>query len=319
MINKYHQLTHDERYSITALLRHGWTQAEIAAELGRARSTISRELRRNVTRHDGHYRAEKAQQYSVARRRRERRRSWFSAGQMAEVDALLKKKWSPEQVSWALKERGVCSISHETIYRHVLRNKKAGGTLYTHMRIMSKKVRKRYAGKDSRGVLAGKRHITERPIEAEKRLQVGHWEGDTVIGRDKHACVLTLVDRLSGFAIIKKLTARTAAQATQATATAIAQQAGKIRTITFDNGTEFHSYAQLERDFPVTCYFATPYHSWERGSNENLNGLIRQYLPRGTCLKRLTQKECDYIANELNTRPRKRHGFKTPLEIYHGS
>jgi IS30 family transposase len=168
-------------------------------------------------------------------------------------------------------------------------------------------------------VLAGKRHITERPIEAEKRLQIGHWEGDTVIGRDKHACVLTLVDRRSGYAVIKKLKARTAAQATQATATAIAEQAGKFSTITFDNGTEFHSYAQLERDFPVTCYFATPYHSWERGSNENLNGLIRQYLPRGTCLKRLTQKECDYIANELNTRPRKRHGFKTPAEIYHAS
>jgi len=319
MINKYHQLTHEERYSITALLRHGWTQAAIAMELGRSRSTISRELRRNVTHHDGRYRAERAQQYSTARRRRERRRSWFSADQLAEVEALLKKKWSPEQVSAVLKARGVCSISHETIYRHVLRNKKAGGTLYTHMRIMSKKVRKRYNAKDSRGVLAGKRHITERPIEAEKRLQVGHWEGDTVIGRDKHACVLTLVDRLSGFAVIKKLTARTAAQATQAAATAITQQPGKFSTITFDNGTEFHSYAQLERDFPVTCYFATPYHSWERGSNENLNGLIRQYLPRGTCLKRLTQKECDYIANELNTRPRKRHGFKTPLEIYHGS
>lgn len=319
MINKYHQLTHEERYSITTLLRHGSTQAEVARELGRSRSTISRELRRNVTHHDGRYRAEKAQQYSVARRRRERRRSWFSTEQMAQVEVLLKKKWSPEQVSWALKERGVCSISHETIYRHVLRNKKAGGTLYTHMRIMSKKVRKRYACKDSRGVLAGKRHITERPIEAERRLQVGHWEGDTVIGRDKHACVLTLVDRLSGFAVIKKLTARTAAQATQAAAQAFSEHAGKVSTITFDNGTEFHSYAQLERDFPVTCYFATPYHSWERGSNENLNGLIRQYLPRGTCLKRLTQKECDYIANELNTRPRKRHGFKTPLEIYHGS
>ena len=144
MISKYHQLTHEERYSITGLLRIGRTQAEIAVELGRSRSTINRELRRNVTRHDGHYRAEKAQQYSTARRRRERRRSWFSAGQIAEVEALLKKKWSPEQVSATLKERGVCSISHETIYRHVLRNKKAGGTLYTHMRIMSKKVRKRY-------------------------------------------------------------------------------------------------------------------------------------------------------------------------------
>lgn len=319
MKSKYHQLTHEERYSITALLRMGRTQAQIAAELGRARSTISRELKRNVTHHDGRYRADKAQQYATARRRRERRRSWFSDDQIAEVDALLRKKWSPEQVSAILKRRGICSISHETIYRHVLRDKKAGGTLFANMRIMSKKVRKRYNGKDSRGVLAGKRHITERPIEAEMRLQVGHWEGDTVIGRDKHACVLTLVDRLSGFAIIKKLTARTATQATRAAAKAFSEHPGKVSTITFDNGTEFHSYAQLERDFPVTCYFATPYHSWERGSNENLNGLIRQYLPRGTCLKRLTQKECDYIANELNTRPRKRHDFKTPAEIYHGS
>ena len=184
---------------------------------------------------------------------------------------------------------------------------------------MSKKFRKRYNSKDSRGILSGKRHISERPIEAEKRLQVGHWEGDTVMGSDKHACVLTMVDRLSGYAIIKKLKARTSAQATQAAACAISEQDGKISTITFDNGTEFHGYAQLERAFPVTCYFATPYHSWERGSNENLNGLIRQYLPKGTCLKRLTQKECDYIAHELNTRPRKRHGFKTPSEIYHAS
>lgn len=319
MINKYHQLTHDERYSITALLRHGWTQAAIARELGRARSTISRELRRNITRHDGRYRAEKAQQYTMARRRRERRKSWFSPEQLAEVEKRLKKKWSPEQVSAVLKQQGICSISHETIYRHILRDKKAGGKLYTHMRIMSKKVRKRYNGKDSRGILAGKRHITERPLEAEQRLQVGHWEGDTVMGRDKRACILTMVERRSGFAVIKKLTSRTAVQATQAAAAVIAQHASKISTITFDNGTEFHSYAQLERDFPVTCYFATPYHSWERGSNENLNGLIRQYLPRGLCLKSLTQKECDRIAYELNTRPRKRHGFKTPEEIYHGS
>jgi IS30 family transposase len=319
MISKYHQLTQEERYSITALLRIGRTQAEIAAELGRSRSTISRELRRNVTRHDGFYRAEKAQQYTRARRRRERRGLRHTAEQMAKVEALLRKKWSPEQASAILKRDGVCSISHETIYQHVLRDKKAGGKLYTHMRIMSKKFRKRYNSKDSRGILAGKRHISERPIEAEKRLQVGHLEGDTVMGSDKHACVLTMVDRLSGYAIIKKLKSRTVEQAMQAAACAISEQAGKVKTITFDNGTEFHGYAQLERDFPVTCYFATPYHSWERGSNENLNGLIRQYLPRGTCLKRLTQKECDYIAHELNTRPRKRHGFKTPLEIYHAS
>ena len=184
---------------------------------------------------------------------------------------------------------------------------------------MSKKVRKRYNGKDSRGVLKGKRHISERPADVEARLQIGHWEGDTVIGSDKHACVLTLVERRSGFAVIKKLTARTADQATWAAAHAIAEHRDKIRTLTFDNGSEFHSYKVLEGVFPVKCYFATPYHSWERGSNENLNGLLRQYLPRGTCMKSLTQKQCDWIANELNTRPRKRHGYKTPLEVYHAS
>ena len=140
-----------------------------------------------------------------------------------------------------------------------------------------------------------------------------------MIGSDKHACVLTLVERCSGFAVIKKLTARTADQATWAAAHAIAEHREKIRTLTFDNGTEFHSYKVLEGVFPVKCYFATPYHSWERGSNENLNGLLRQYLPRGTCMKSLTQKQCDWIANELNTRPRKRHEYKTPSEIYHAS
>lgn len=318
-MNKYHQLTEEERYSITALLRLGRTQAEIAEELGRAPSTISRELRRNVTRHDGHYRAAKAQQYSQARRRRARRTSWFSAEAWAQVEARLKQKWSPEQISATLADEGVVRISHETIYRHVLKNKKTGGKLYTHMRIMAKKVRKRYNSKDSRGVLPGKRHITERPEEVEKRLSVGHWEGDTVIGRDKRACILTLVERRSGYAVIRKLSARTAAQATQAAIGALAEHGEKVSTITFDNGTEFHSYKQIEERFPVTCYFATPYHSWERGSNENLNGLIRQYLPKGTCMKRLTQKKCDEIAYELNTRPRKRHGFKTPMEIYHAS
>lgn len=319
MKTKYHQLTQEERYSITALLRTGCSRSEIADELGRDRSTIHRELKRNATRHDGDYRAAKAQQYSVARRRRERRGPHFSTEQMGEVDALLKKKWSPEQVSAVLKQQGVFSISHETIYRHILKDKKGGGRLYTHMRIMSKKVRKRYKGKDSRGVLKGKRHISERPAAAETRLQIGHWEGDTVIGSDKHACVLTLVERRSGFAVIKKLTARTADQATWAAAHAIAEHRDKIRTLTFDNGSEFHSYKVLEGVFPVKCYFATPYHSWERGSNENLNGLLRQYLPRGTCMRSLTQKQCDWIAKELNTRPRKRHGYKTPLEVYHAS
>lgn len=317
-MNKYHQLTQEERYSITALLRTGCNQTQLAAAIGRSKSTISRELRRNATHHDGRYRVEKAQEYCMGRRRKTRRKPQFSAEDFAKVDALLQKKWSPEQVSAVLKAQGVLSISHETIYRHILKNKKAGGKLYTHMRIMPKRRRKRYNSKDSRGILSGKRHITERPLEAEQRQSIGHWEGDTVMGKDQRACILTLVERRSGFAVIRKLTSRTAEQANQGTADALMQHQGRMRTITFDNGTEFHSYKKIEEQFPVTCYFATPYHSWERGSNENLNGLIRQYLPKGTCMKNLTQHECDQIAFELNTRPRKRHGFKTPAEVYHG-
>jgi IS30 family transposase len=284
-MSNYHQLTEEERYRITALLRIGSKQAEIARELGRAPSTISRELRRNATHHDGHYRAQKAQQYSQARRRRSRRNSWFSPEQWAAVERLLQQKFSPEQVCATLKQRGVVSISHETIYRRILQDKKHGGKLYTHMRIMAKKVRKRYNSKDSRGVLPGKRHISERPQEIEQRQSIGHWEADTVIGRDQRACILTLVERRSGYAFIRKLTARTAEQANQALASALREQGQKMSTITFDNGTEFHSYKEIEARYPVICYFATPYHSWERGSNENLNGLIRQYLPKGTCMR----------------------------------
>jgi transposase, IS30 family len=319
-MSKYHQLTQDERYSITAQLRSGHSQADIARALGRSPSTISRELSRNVTHHDGKYRAAKAQQYSTARRRRCRRGPHFSTAQWEHVVSLIQKKWSPEQVADHICSLGEWSISHETIYRHILKDKATGGTLFRHLRIMPKNRRKRYNTKDSRGILAGKRHISERPPEVSSRQQQGHWEGDTVIGKDKHHCVLTLVERSSGYAIIKKLHARTAAAVVAAASKAIREQgAARFRTITFDNGTEFHSYKVLEDRFPVVCYFATPYHSWERGTNENFNGLFRQYVPKGTCMKSLTQSQCDIIVDELNSRPRKRYAFKTPQDIYNRS
>lgn len=318
-MNKYHQLTRTERYNITALMRAGLSQAEVAREMGRSPSTISRELRRNRTTHDGHYRAEKAHKYASARRRRARRRSWYSKEQWQQVEGWLRQKWSPEQISGTLRASGTWQISHEAIYRYILRDKRAGGTLYKCLRIMPKLRRKRYNSKDSRGVLPGKRHISERDEAIESRLQFGHWEGDTVIGQDKHHCILTLLERKTGYAIIKKLSARTAAQVTQAISLALTEQRGRFHTLTLDNGTEFHSYKELEEKFPLICYFATPYHSWERGSNENLNGLIRQYLPKGVCMSTLTQNECDWIANELNNRPRKRHKYKTPKDIYNAS
>lgn len=316
-MSKYHQLTQEERYRITAHRMAGNSLAQIARLLERHPSTIGRELRRNVTRHDGKYRAEKAHSYATARRRRSRRGARFSAEQMGRVASLLRRKWSAEQVSGILAKTGELAISHETIYRYIRWDKLAGGSLWRHTRIMSNQRRKRYRGADSRGVLPGKRHISERPPEVELRQRVGHWEGDTVMGSDLHHCVLTLVERKTGFAIVKKLKARTKAEVTRAATRAIRNHCRRFKTITFDNGTEFHDYALLEERFPVKVYFATPYHSWERGSNENFNGLLRQYLPKGTCMRSVTQAQCDHIADDLNNRPRKRLGFNTPAKLYH--
>jgi IS30 family transposase len=316
-MSTYHQLTQEERYLITAQLMCGSSKAQIARLLGRQRSTISRELRRNVTSHDGKYRAEKAHSYATARRRRCRRGAHFSTQVMARVARLVRRKWSAEQICGLFRKTGTLSISTETIYRRIRWDKLAGGDLWRHTRIMSKYGRKRYRSHDSRGVLPGKRPIGDRPVEVEGRQHIGHWEGDTVMGSDMRHCVLTLVERKTGYAIIKKLKARNKEEVTRAATRAITSHCRKFKTLTLDNGTEFHAYAVLEERFPLKVYFATPYHSWERGSNENFNGLVRQYLPKGTCMSSLTQAQCDHIANDLNNRPRKRYGFSTPAELYH--
>ena len=163
--------------------------------------------------------------------------------------------------------------------------------------------------------MTGKRHISERPEHVQQRRQLGHWEGDTVMGSDMRHCVLTLVERVSGYVVIKKLSARSMDLASAALKLAIAQLGGLVRRITLDNGTEFHDYKRVEQASGVKFYFATPYHSWERGTNENTNGLIRQYLPKGSCLRKLTQRHCNAIARQLNNRPRLRLGFRTPSEV----
>ena len=230
---------------------------------------------------------------------------------MQRIEGLLREQWSPEQVAGYLRRQGELSISHETIYRHVWRDLRRGGNLHTQMRGARKQRRKRYAHYDSRGRLAGKRHISERPMEVENRQQLGHWEIDTVLGTTRD-CVVTLVERQSGYLLVGKMRARTTAELNRATFELMYRHPERFRTITADNGTEFHDYRALEAATGVPFYFATPHHSWERGTNENTNGLLRQYLPKGTSLAALTQSQCDRIAETLNTRPRKRHAFQTP-------
>jgi IS30 family transposase len=313
---EYCQLTQAERYSIASMRRQKLTVAQMALRLGRHRSTIYREVKRNKTTYNGHYGAEKAHSYATARLRRCRRKPQYSQQELARVEGLLRRRWSPRQISGWYRRFRLLEMSAQTIYRHIKRDRKKAGDLWRYTRIISKFGRKRYKSVDFRGVLPGKRHISERPKRVESRRQVGHWEVDTVIGADLHHCVLTMVERATGLVVIEKLSARTKEEATAALIRVIARHQAQVRTLTFDNGTEFHGYKALEERFNVKCYFATPYHSWERGSNENTNGLIRQYLPKGMCMRPITQRDCDQIAYELNTRPRERYGFRTPAELY---
>jgi len=309
----YHQLTSEERYALAALRRQGCSMAEIARILGRHRSTIYREIQRN-RRKDGRYRAFTADQRARARRSRSRRNQRFAPDDFTTVATFLEQKWSPEQIAGRLRADRILSISHETIYRHIWDDKKKGGSLFLSLRQSGKKRRKRYGRYDSRGRLAGKRHISTRPPGAQNRSRLGHWEIDTVVGPGK-PCILTLVERKTGIVLIAKLRARTVAEVNTATIRLIRAAHMPVRTITADNGTEFHGFKDIERATGVRFFFATPHHSWERGSNENANGLIRQYLPKRMNLNPVSQDLCDWIALQLNNRPRKRYHFRTPAEV----
>jgi IS30 family transposase len=311
----YRQITYAERYTLGLLRRRGLSAAEIARLLGRHRSTIGREVRRNRATSDGGYRPQLADWYARGRRSRSRRNQRFGAEDQALVRQLLERQWSPEQIAGRLRREGRLAISHETIYRWIWADQRAGGQLHTHLRCARRQRRKRYGTYERRGRVSGKRPITARPAAVETRQELGHWEADTVVGPGR-PCILSLVERKTGYVVIGQLRARTTAEVNRRARRLIRAQPHAVRTITADNGTEFHSYAALERTLPTRFYFATPHHAWERGTNENTNGLIRQYLPKRQSMARLTQVGCNRIAAQLNRRPRKRLGYRTPEECY---
>ena len=316
---KYHQLTSEERYTLSALRLEGLNQSQIARRLGRHRSTICRELQRNSARFDGAYRPSKAIERTNGRRSRSRRNQRFTPQDMRQVDKLIRKQWSPEQICGHLRRHGRLRISHETIYRHVWEDKRHGGSLHLHLRGARKKCRKRYGLYDSRGRLAGKRPISQRPEAVLRRRRIGHWEIDTVMGDGDQHCVVSLVERKTGFLLLGKLERRTQEQLNRATRRVARRCVDRFYSITADNGSEFHGYKDLEKALDLKFYFATPHHAWERGTNENTNGLIRQYLPKRTSMAHLTQHDCDVIAAKLNNRPRKRLDYRTPEECFYAN
>jgi transposase, IS30 family len=314
-MRRYRQLTSGERYELSALRKQGYSKAEIARALGRHPSTIGREIQRN-SRKDGGYRPSTADSFTRGRRSRSRRNRRFAGQDWDLVKAKLNELWSPEQISGRLALAGTLRISHETIYRYIWQDKKRGGPLHLCLRGARKQKRKRYGRYDSRGRLAGKRPLSERPPGATNRSRVGHLEGDTMIGSSDRHCVLTLVDRKTGFVLIGKLRDRTVQETNRRALSLIRKARRRTRTLSLDNGTEFHGYKDLEKATGATVYFATPHRSWERGTSENTNGLIRQYLPKRTSMAKISQRGCTQIAHHLNNRPRKRLGYLTPAEIY---
>ena len=262
----YTQLSLEERYSISSQRARNVSFAQIARDLGRSTSTITREHHKNL-RPTGYYAAFVAHSYVTARRRRSRRGSKFPDLFWQRIRALIYEDFSPEQIVSQLQIERIGTISIQTIYRYIRKDRIQGGDLYTHMRIMPKVRRKLYRSSDSRGVLRGKRYISERPDYINDRSEFGHWEGDTVMGKDRHQCILTLVERKSGANRIVKIKNRTVANINAAIIEIISKEPQLFKSITFDNGTEFHGYKQIEETTGVSCYFANPHHPWERGSN----------------------------------------------------
>lgn len=312
----YEHIESEERYAIAAMRGQYIKISEIARRLGRHRSTIYRELKRNASVHDGQYRASHACQKASGRQKRSKRNMRYKRPQFSRIERLIRKELSPDQVVGRHVLEGQPVMSHETIYKWIWLDKKNGGTLWQSLRGACKQRRKRYAANDSRGRLAGKKMIGERPAVVERRSRIGDWEIDTVHGTTK-AGVVTIVERRSGLVRIGKLHRITKEQTGKRTIRLLLSDKHRVKTITADNGAEFHGYQRIERALETSVYFATPHQAWERGTNENTNGLIRQYLPKGTPLDELTQSTCTQIANTLNNRPRKRLGYKTPNEVYH--
>jgi transposase, IS30 family len=313
----YHQLTEPERYTLGVLRRQGLSTRSIARVLGRNPSSISREIRRNACHAtDGAYRPSKAQERTNGRRRRARRARHHDDSVYQAIEGLLcEEQWSPEQIASWLGQNAIARISHMTIYRHVHEDARRGGRLRTSLRQGGKRRRKRTFGPEKRGRLQGKPMIDTRPEAVESRDEPGHWEGDTVIGTvGERDCLLTLVERSSGIALVAKLPHRTVTAVNRATLWLIRDSGLPFKTITWDNGTEFHGYKALEQAAGIRCYFAYPHRPWQRGSNENFNGLLGQYFPKRRSLARLRQHHCDLVAYKLNQRPRKRYGYKTPIE-----
>ena len=313
-MGKYTQLTQEQRYQIYAFMKANFLPSAIAREIGVHKSTVCRELKHNRGRKG--YRPKQAHLLAIERREKAAKFVKLTPQVVALIDDLIKQDFSPEQVSGFLDRTYGLRISHETIYKHVLVDKANRGNLYRHLRHTHKKRRKRYGSQDRRGQIHGRVSIDERPAIVDAKKRIGDWEIDTLTGKNHKGALLTIVERKSKLTLIKKLPNKHADLVAEAVVNLLAFYRKKVFTITADNGKEFAHHQKISNQLNAQVYFAHPYHAWERGLNENTNGLIRQYFPKGTNFETITNDQVQIVMERLNNRPRKTLGFKTPIEVF---
>jgi IS30 family transposase len=316
-MKRYEHLTQNKRYMIFMLLLRGKSISEIAKIAQMHRATIYRELKRNSG--ELRYDFNEAHRKCLARRGFRYEKIRRIQGEIEElICQLLGLGWSPEQISGRLRYEHRFCISHETIYRYIKKNKKAGGSLYRLLR-NHKRCRK------TRGFISrfqvgwNRRNIDTRPEEVEKRETLGHWERDLLMGKQEKVALLTIVERKSRYTRIKKVSDKQSKTIFKATTEFIREERRKVKTITNDNGHEFADHKKLEAKHPIKVYFAYPYASWQRGTNENTNGLLREYFPRKHSLRDLKKERIRQVEEIINARPRKILNYKTPQEVYFGT
>lgn len=308
----YKQLTCEQRYAIRILKEKDYLQKDIAEAIGVNKSTISRELKRNSGKRG--YRPKQAQRLAE-HRRRDKSPPRIVTDTWNKVKSYVKEDWSPEQISGRLKEKDDISISHEWIYQFIIKDKQAGGDLYTHLRCRSKR-KKRYGTDERRGTIKNRKSIEDRPAIVAAKKRIGDWEADTIIGKAHQGAIVSLTERKTKMCLIYKVERKTADLVKRAMNKLLLPLKEIVYTITSDNGKEFAMHEETAKALETDFYFAHPYASYERGLNENTNGLIRQYFPKDRDFRTITDEEIIMVMKKLNNRPRKTLGFLTPNEVF---
>jgi IS30 family transposase len=313
-MRRYTQLTREQRYQIYALKKAGHSHTRVAELLDVHKSTVSRELRRN--RGQRGYRPKQA--HLLAQRRHQHKpRNRISPEAWDLITSRLRLDWSPEQISDWLQRTSRFTVSHERIYQYVLADKQEGGNLYRHLRCQKQR-KKRYGARDRRGQLSDRICIEDRPAIVAQRARLGDWELDTIIGKGHQQALVSLTERKARLTLLAKVERKTADQVATAIVRLLKPHAHTVHTLTADNGREFARHKEIAEHLDADFYFAHPYASWERGTNENMNGLIRQYFPKQRDLRTVTEEEIQNAMDRLNNRPRKCLGYRTPNEVFFG-